>query len=76
MDLQFLILLKKEKDVFALLTKTYVKFKDTDYTQKAIRILHSPIITLTIKTMILMILDLVWQQWALVDVNPKNEKIL
>ena len=26
---------------------TYVKFKDTDYTQKAIRILHSPIITLT-----------------------------
>ncbi len=37
---------KKEKDVFRLLTKTYVKFKDTDYTQKAIRILHSPIITL------------------------------
>ncbi len=38
---------KKEKEVFKILTKTYVKFKDTDYTQKAIRILHSPIITLT-----------------------------
>jgi len=38
---------KKEKDVFNILTKTNVKFKDTDYTQKAIRILHSPIITLT-----------------------------
>ncbi len=38
---------KKEKEVFKILTTTYVKFKDTDYTQKAIRILHSPIITLT-----------------------------
>ncbi len=38
---------KKEKDVFKILTTTFVKFKDTDYTQKAIRILHSPIITLT-----------------------------
>ncbi len=38
---------KKEKEVFKILTNTYVKFKDTDYTQKAVRILHSPIITLT-----------------------------
>ncbi len=38
---------KKEKEVYKLLTTTYVKFKDTDYTQKAVRILHSPIITLT-----------------------------
>ena len=38
---------KKEKKVYKLLTETYVKFKDTDYTQKAIRVLHSPIITLT-----------------------------
>ena len=38
---------KNHRDVFKILTTTYVKFKDTDYTQKAIRILHSPIITLT-----------------------------
>ncbi len=38
---------KKEKEVYKILIKTNVKFKDTDYTQKAIRILHSPIITLT-----------------------------
>ena len=38
---------KNEKDVFKILTQTYVKFKDTDYTQKAVRILHSPIKTLT-----------------------------
>ena len=38
---------EKEKKIYKLLTKTYVKFKDTDYTQKAIRVLHSPIITLT-----------------------------
>ena len=38
---------RKEKKVFKILTNTYVKFKDTDYTQKAIRVLHSPIITLT-----------------------------
>ena len=38
---------KKEKEVFKILTNTHVKFKDTDYTQKAIRVLHSPIITLT-----------------------------
>ena len=37
----------KEKEAYKLLTETYVKFKDTDYTQKAIRVLHSPIITLT-----------------------------
>jgi gamma-butyrobetaine dioxygenase len=35
-----------EKEVFKVLTNTYVKFKDTDYTQKAIRVLHSPLITL------------------------------
>ena len=38
---------KNDNDVYQLLTKTYIKFKDTDYTQQAIRILHSPIITLT-----------------------------
>ena len=36
-----------EKDAFQILTNTQVKFKDTDYTQKAIRVLHSPLITLT-----------------------------
>ena len=36
-----------EKDAFKVLTDTYVKFKDTDYTQKATRVLHSPLITLT-----------------------------
>ena len=36
-----------EKDAFKILTDTYVKFKDTDYTQKATRVLHSPLITLT-----------------------------
>ena len=38
---------KKEKKIFKILTTTYVRFKDTDYTQKAIRILYSPLITLT-----------------------------
>ena len=37
----------KEKKIFKILTKTHVKFKDTDYTQKAIRVLYSPFITLT-----------------------------
>ena len=36
-----------EKDAFKVLSDTYVKFKDTDYTQKATRVLHSPLITLT-----------------------------
>ena len=36
-----------EKEVFDILTNTQVKFKDNDFTQKAIRILYSPIITLT-----------------------------
>ena len=36
-----------EKEVFEILTTTQVKFKDNDYTQKAIRILYSPIITQT-----------------------------
>ena len=36
-----------DKDAFKVLTDTYVKFKDTDYTQKATRVLHSPLITLT-----------------------------
>ncbi len=40
-------LMRKEVEAFKILTSTHVKFKDTDYTQKAIRILHSPIITLT-----------------------------
>ena len=38
---------KNEKEVYKLLTNTYVKFKDTDYTQKATRVLHSSLITLT-----------------------------
>ena len=38
---------KNEKEVFKVLTNTYVKFKDTDYTQKATRVLHSSLITLT-----------------------------
>ena len=38
---------KKEKKIFKILTTTHVKFKDTDYTQKAIRVLYSPLITLT-----------------------------
>ncbi len=37
---------KNEPDVFKILTNTYVKFKDNDYTQMAIRIFHSPLITL------------------------------
>ena len=36
-----------EKEIFNLLTTIQVKFKDNDFTQKAIRVLHSPIITLT-----------------------------
>ena len=36
-----------EKEAFKVLTNTYVKFKDTDYTQKATRVLHSPLITLS-----------------------------
>lgn len=38
---------KYEEEAFKVLTNTYVKFKDTDYTQKATRVLHSPLITLT-----------------------------
>ena len=38
---------KYEREAFKVLTNTYVKFKDTDYTQKATRVLHSPLITLT-----------------------------
>jgi len=37
----------QEKEIFNIITTTQVKFKDNDFTQKAIRILHSPIITLT-----------------------------
>ena len=33
--------------MFDILSSTQVKFKDNDFTQKAIRILYSPIITLT-----------------------------
>ena len=38
---------KNEKEMFDILASTQVKFKDNDFTQKAIRILYSPIITLT-----------------------------
>ena len=38
---------ENEKEMFDILSSTQVKFKDNDFTQKAIRILYSPIITLT-----------------------------
>ena len=38
---------ENEKEIFDILSTTQVKFKDNDFTQKAIRILYSPIITLT-----------------------------
>ncbi len=64
---------KKEMDVFKILTTTYVKFKDTDYTQKAVRILHSPIITLTRYKDFN---DIRFSTAAMgaVDVDPKNMK--
>ena len=64
---------KKEKDVFKILTTTYVKFKDTDYTQKAIRVLHSPIITLTRDKDFN---DIRFSMAAMgsVDVDPRNMK--
>ena len=37
---------KNDPDAYNILTKTYVKFKDNDYTQNTIRIFHSPLITL------------------------------
>ena len=37
---------KYEPEVFKILSNTHVKFKDNDYTQKTIRIFHSPLITL------------------------------
>ena len=64
---------KKEKDVFKILTTTYVKFKDTDYTQKAIRILHSPIITLT-KDNDFNDVRFSMAAMGAVDVNPKQMK--
>jgi len=38
---------KNEREMFDILSTTQVKFKDNDFTQEAIRIFHSPIITLT-----------------------------
>ena len=64
---------KKEKDVFNLLTTTYVKFKDTDYTQKSIRILHSPIITLT-KDEDFNDIRFSMAAMGAVDVNPRKMK--
>ena len=64
---------KKEKDVFNILTKTNVKFKDTDYTQKAIRILHSPIITLT-KDRDFNDIRFSMAAMGAVDVDPKKMK--
>ena len=37
---------KNEPKVFKTLVNTYVKFKDNDYTQKTVRIFHSPLINL------------------------------
>ena len=64
---------KNEKDVFRLLTETYVKFKDTDYTQKAIRILHSPIITLN-KNNDFNDIRFSMAAMGTIDVNPKKMK--
>ncbi len=64
---------KKEKDVFKILTKTNIKFKDTDYTQKAIRILHSPIITLT-KDKDFNDIRFSMAAMGAVDVNPNKMK--
>ena len=38
---------KEDPETFNLLTDTYVKFKDEDYTQNKTRIFHSPLITTT-----------------------------
>ena len=38
---------KNEREMFDILSNTQVKFKDNDFTQDAIRIFYSPIITLT-----------------------------
>ena len=64
---------KNEKDVFRLLTEIYVKFKDTDYTQKAIRILHSPIITLN-KNNDFNDIRFSMAAMGTIDVNPKKMK--
>ena len=37
---------KNEPEIFEILINTPAKFKDNDYTQKSIRIFHSPLITL------------------------------
>ena len=62
---------KKEKKIYKLLTETYVKFKDTDYTQKAIRVLHSPIITLT-KDNDFNDIRFSMAAMGTIDVNPKK----
>jgi len=64
---------KKEKKIYKLLTETYVKFKDTDYTQKAIRVLHSPIITLT-KDNDFNDIRFSMAAMGTIDVNPKKMK--
>ena len=37
---------KNNPDIFNQLISTSIKFKDNDYTQNKIRIIHSPVITL------------------------------
>ena len=64
---------KNENDIFKILSTTYVKFKDTDYTQKAIRILHSPIITLT-KDKDFNDIRFSMAAMGAVDIDPKNMK--
>ena len=64
---------EKEKKIYKLLTETYVKFKDTDYTQKAIRVLHSPIITLT-KDNDFNDIRFSMAAMGTIDVNPKKMK--
>ncbi len=66
-------LMKKELEAFKILTSTHVKFKDTDYTQKAIRILHSPIITLT-KDNDFNDIRFSMAAMGAIDINPKKMK--
>ncbi len=64
---------KNEKEVFKILTETYVKFKDNDYTQKAIRIFHSPIITMT-KDNDFNDIRFSMAAMGIVDINPTKMK--
>ncbi len=64
---------KNEKEMFDILASTQVKFKDNDFTQKAIRILYSPIITLT-KDKDFNDIRLNMGAMATIDVHPNKMK--